>query len=111
MSRHLRIQYANAWYHVRNRGRRGETIFKEKKDRLSFINLLKDIVEMWNAKITTYCLMTSHYHTLIQTPDAKLSRCMRHINGVYTQRFNRAHASDGHLFRGGRASGMEEREA
>ena len=62
----------------------------------AFIDLLKDIVDMWNARIAA---------------DANLSRCMRHINGVYTQRFNRAHASDGLLFRGGRASGMEEREA
>jgi len=65
-------------------------------DFLAFIDLLKDIVDMWNARIAA---------------DANLSRCMRHINGVYTQRFNRAHASDGLLFRGGRASGMEEREA
>ncbi|MBW1743346.1 MAG: transposase [Deltaproteobacteria bacterium] len=83
-----------------NRGRRGETIFKEKKDCLAFTDFLKDIVDMCNTRIAAYCLMTSHYNILIQTPDANLSRCMRHINGVYTQRFNRAHASDGHLFRG-----------
>ena len=55
ISRPLRIQYANAWYHVMNRGRRGETIFKEKKDSLTFIDLLKDIVDMWNVRIAAYC--------------------------------------------------------
>ena len=38
-----------------NRGRRGETIFKEKKGFLAFIDLLKDIVDMWNARIAAYC--------------------------------------------------------
>jgi REP element-mobilizing transposase RayT len=100
MARPLRIQYSNAWYHVMNRGRTGERIFKQKEDYLAFIDLLKDIGEMWNAGVAAYCLMSSHYHLLIQTPDANLSRCMRHINGVYTQRFNRAHGREGHLFRG-----------
>ena len=81
-------------------GRRGEAIFQEKKDFFAFIDLLKDIVDMRNARIAAYCLMTSHYHILIQTTDANLPKGMRHINRVYTQRFNSAHTSDGHLFRG-----------
>ena len=44
--------------------------------------------------------MTNHYHILVQTPDANISRSMRHINGVYTQRFNKRHRCDGQLFRG-----------
>ncbi len=100
MSRPLRIQYPGAWYHVMNRGQRGESIFKDKDDYFSFIDLLKDVVDVWNANIAAYCLMSNHYHLLIQTPDANLSRCMRHINGVYTQYFNRTHSIDGHLFRG-----------
>jgi putative transposase len=100
MARPLRIQYPGAWYHVMNRGRSGESIFLEEKDYLALFDLLKDTVEMWHADIAAYCLMSNHYHLLIRTPDANLSRCMRHINGVYTQRFNRAHDRDGPLFRG-----------
>jgi putative transposase len=55
---------------------------------------------MWNVLIGAYCLMSNHYHLLIQTPEANLSRFMRHIDGVYTQRYNRAHDCDGQLFRG-----------
>ncbi|MCP4022889.1 MAG: transposase, partial [Desulfobacteraceae bacterium] len=44
--------------------------------------------------------MTNHYHILIQTPDANISRAMRHINSIYTQRFNKKHGFDGPLFRG-----------
>ena len=100
MARPLRIQFPDAWYHVMNRGRRGDLIFKDKGDYYAFIDLLKDCVEMWNIRVVAYCLMENHYHILLQTPDANLSRCMRHINGVYTQYFNRTHGLDGHLFRG-----------
>jgi REP element-mobilizing transposase RayT len=100
MSRPLRIEYPGAWYHVMNRGRRGESVFRSKEDYLTFVELLKETVEMWNLRVGGYCLLPNHYHLLIQTPDANLSRCMRHINGVYTQRFNRRHLLDGSLFRG-----------
>lgn len=55
---------------------------------------------MWNVRIAAFCLMPNHYHLLIQTPDANLSRFMRHVDGVYTQRFNRSRECDGSLFRG-----------
>lgn len=100
MSRPLRIEYPDAWYHVMNRGRSGEAIFLEKSDYHAFIELLKEAVDMWNARVGAYCLMSNHYHLLIQTPDANLSRCMRHLNGVYTQRFNRSQQREGQLFRG-----------
>jgi len=100
MSRPLRIQYEDAWYHVMNRGRRGTAVFLEPDDYVYFIELLKDTAEMWNIRIAAYCLMTNHYHLLVQTPEANLSRCMRHINGLYTQRYNRRHDGDGQLFRG-----------
>ncbi|MBN2515163.1 MAG: transposase [Deltaproteobacteria bacterium] len=100
MSRPLRIQYPDAWYHVMNRGRRGDPIFIDDTDYRSFIDILQTSVELWKVNIAAYCLMSNHYHLLIQTPKANLSRCMRHINGVYTQRFNKTHACDGPLFRG-----------
>lgn len=100
MSRPLRIKYPNAWYHILNRGRRKEPIFIDKKDYYRFIDLLKNTSEQWNLRIAAYCLMPNHYHLLVQTPDANISRCMRHIDGVYTQRFNRHHKCDGPLFRG-----------
>ena len=50
--------------------------------------------------MAAYCLMPTHYHLLLQTPDANLSRCMRHLNGIYTQRYNVSHSCDGTLFRG-----------
>jgi len=100
MTRPLRIEYAGAWHHVMNRCRRGEVIFKDKGDHYFFIELLKETGVVFKSRISAYCLMTNHYHLLIQTPEGNLSRCMRHINGVYTQYYNRRYHSEGQLFRG-----------
>ena len=100
MSRPLRIQYPNAWYHVMNRGRRGESVFQSKDDYQRFIDILHEAIELYCLRISAYCLMTNHYHLLVQTPDANISRCMRHINGLYTQRFNAQYGYDGPLFKG-----------
>lgn len=100
MSRPLRIEFPGAWYHVMNRGRRSEDIFSDKEDYSRFIDLLIEISEIWNANIAAYCLMSNHYHVLLQTPDGNISRCMRHLNGLYTQHYNRIHGFDGQLFRG-----------
>jgi len=83
-----------------NRGRRGEQVFESKDDYECFIGVLQETVVLFALRVSAYCLMPNHYHLLVQTPDANLSRCMRHINGVYTQRYNSTHSLDGPLFRG-----------
>jgi putative transposase len=100
MSRPLRIEYAGAWYHVMNRGRRLENVFEDRQDYRIFVDILKDASEMWHVKIAAYCLMPSHYHMLLQTPQGNIARAMRHVDGVYTQRYNKKHGQDGQLFRG-----------
>lgn len=100
MSRPLRIEYPDAWYHIMNRGGRYKAVFKDKKDYSIFLDLLRETIEIFHIKVSAFCLMQNHYHLLIQTPEANISRSMRHINGVYTQRFNKIHGYDGHLFRG-----------
>jgi REP element-mobilizing transposase RayT len=83
-----------------NRGWRGEEIFSDDSDYTMFTELLRETSEMWNIRVAAYCLMPNHYHMLVQTPDANISRSMRHLNGVYTQRYNSRHKCDGQLFRG-----------
>ena len=55
---------------------------------------------MSRVETHAYCLMGNHYHLLIHTPEGNLQRGMRHLNGVYTQRYNRIEKTDGPLFRG-----------
>ncbi len=100
MTRPLRIQYPGAWYHIMNRGRRSEKIFCNKDDYEIFLEVLKESAEMWSVRVAAYCLMPNHYHILLQTPAGNISRAMRHINGVYTQRYNKKNFCDGQLFRG-----------
>ena len=57
-------------------------------------------LKLWNLRIAAYCPMPNHYHLSFQTPNANLSRCMRHINGIYTAAVNRLHQCDAQLFRG-----------
>jgi putative transposase len=61
MSRPLRIQYPDAWYHVMNRGRRGESVFLDKNDYLMFVELLKEVVDMHKVRVAAYCLIANHY--------------------------------------------------
>ena len=100
MSRPLRIEYPEAWYHVMNHGRRSENVFLKKRDYHTFIELLKEASELWTVAIAAFCLMPNHYHLLIRTPQGNLSRFMRHVNGVYTQRFNKNNNYEGQLFKG-----------
>lgn len=100
MARPLRIEYPGAYYHVMNRGLAYSDIFVDNNDRQRFLLLIGETCKLWNVEVYAYCLMNNHYHLLLQTPTVGLSRAMRHLDGVYTQRFNRAHRRDGPLFRG-----------
>ena len=100
MARPLRIEYPGAWYHVMNRGAGRRTVFPDDDLRRMFLDLLADVHERYDACCHAFCLMGNHYHLLMHTPCAGLARAMRHIDGVYTQRHNRARDTDGPLFRG-----------
>ena len=100
MSRPLRIVYEGAWYHVMNRGAGRRTIFHSDTHRELFLALLGEITETFGIELHAYCLMDNHYHLLMQTPRANLSAAMRHLQGLYTQRYNRMAQTDGPLFRG-----------
>ncbi len=100
MPRPLRIAYPGALYHVMNRGNARQPIFRAPDNYKAFLSLLQESAEKWNIVIHAFSLMPNHYHLLIETPLGNLSRAMRHINGVYTQRYNRRWKRDGHLLRG-----------
>lgn len=100
MARPLRIEFPGAVYHVTSRGDRREHIFEDDQDRRSLLSVVAQASERFNARMLAYCLMGNHYHFVLHTHCANLSRVMRHINGVYSQRFNRRHGLVGHLLQG-----------
>jgi len=100
MSRPLRIEYKNAYYHVMNRGRGRQVVFHSKAYYQAFLQCIEQACQRFGIEIHAYCLMGNHYHLLVKTPKGNLSRAMRHINGVYTQKYNQLKKIDGALFRG-----------
>jgi len=110
MSRPLRLEYAGALYHVTSRGDRREAIYEEDNDRNALISMLEGVCDRYNWICHAYCLMSNHYHLLIETPDANLSKGMRQLNGVYTQTYNRAHGREGHVLQGRYKAMLVEKE-
>jgi len=100
MPRPLRIQFPGAVYHVMNRGNGRQAIFEDAADARRFMARLEEIAAPLDWRFHAYCLMTNHYHFVLQTPQANLSAGMQALAARYTQDFNRRHARDGQLFRG-----------
>jgi putative transposase len=111
MARPLRIELAGGLYHVTSRGDRREAIFRDDQDRRDWLTRLGEVCAHFNWRCHAYCEMTNHYHFVVETPDANLSRGMRQLNGVYTQHFNRRHELVGHLFQGRFKAILVERHA
>jgi putative transposase len=100
MSRPLRLQLPGGIYHVTARGNDRRRIFEDDDDCARFLIVLSSAVARYHVRCYAYCLMSNHYHLLLQTQEANLSVTMRHLNGVYTQRFNRRHERCGHVLQG-----------
>ena len=110
MVRPLRIEYPGAVYHITARGDRQENIYDTDDDREMFLDILDWTIKRSHWLCYAYCLMSNHYHLLIETPQSNLSYGMRHLNGIYTQRYNRIHNTVGHLFQGRFKSILVEKE-
>ena len=100
MARSLRVEYPGAFYHIINRGNAGEDLFKSLRDREKFLEYLETATSRFFIRIHTYCLMTNHYHLLVETPEANLSRAIQWINVSYAVYFNFKRQRRGHLFQG-----------
>ena len=111
MARPLRIEYPGAIYHITSRGNARLPVFEEDRDRRQFLLILEEVVKRYNWLCHAYCLMENHYHLLVETVDGNLSQGMRHLNGVYTQAFNRRHNRVGHVFQGRFKSVLVEQDS
>jgi REP element-mobilizing transposase RayT len=100
MARKLRVEYPGAVYHVLSRGDRREEIFYDDQDRERFLATLDEACAKTNWQVDAYCLMSNHFHLVLETPQANLVAGMKWFFGTYTDRFNRRHKLNGHLFSG-----------
>ena len=111
MARPLRIEYVGAVYHITSRGNAQQDIFDDDEDRDGFFTYLLQSCERYGWLCHAYCLMSNHYHLLIETREPTLSKGMRNLNGVYTQFYNRRHNRVGHLYQGRYKAILIEKDA
>ena len=100
MTRSLRIEYPGAVYHVTARGTGRQNIFLNDSDKTAFLARLLMTINRHNWLCHAYCLMSNHYHLLLETSDGNLSAGMKLLNSAYAQYFNYSHDRTGHLFQG-----------
>ncbi len=111
MSRPWRIEFEGALYHVLSRGNEQQDIYPDNEDRISFISLMGEMTGRFEIDIFAYVLMNNHYHILLRTNRANLSRAMQWLGVTYTRRFNNRHFRSGHLFQGRFKSLIVENDA
>jgi REP element-mobilizing transposase RayT len=92
------LQIAGGTYHVTSRGNRRQAIYHDEDDRRQFLHLCDRVARKRTWRMLAYCLMTNHFHLVIETPAPNLSVGMHQLNGVYAKYFNDRHSVDGHLF-------------
>jgi REP element-mobilizing transposase RayT len=100
MARPQRIEYEGACYHVTSRGNERRKIYFGEADYEKLKSYLKEAQQKYSYVLHCYVLMSNHYHLLIETPNANMSKVMHYINGSYTNYVNRRRRRSGHLFQG-----------
>jgi putative transposase len=98
MARMPRVQYSGAIHHVTARGASRATIFRTERDYSVFLETLANAIGSTGWQCLAYCLMSNHYHLLLETPETNLSDGMYQLNSTYARRFNWEHDHTGHVF-------------
>lgn len=107
----MRIEFPGAVYHVTSRGDRREPIYRDDVDRQTQLEVLAQVMDRLDAQALAYCLMGNHYHLVLHTRQANLSRLMRHFNGVHTQAYKRRHGLARHFSQGRFKAILVDRDA
>jgi putative transposase len=108
--RALRTTFPDGYFHVYTRGVANTCVFADDEDRRSFLDLLLLVRRRYRWQLHTLCLMTTHYHFVVESACIRLSAGMQRLNGIYAQAFNKRHGRHGHLFGGRFGSRLIEDE-
>ncbi|MFQ5834854.1 MAG: transposase [bacterium] len=100
MARHLRLSFEDATYHITARGNRKEKIFYSDKDKVIFLNKIKETFEKYSIICYAYCLMNNHYHLFIKTPLANIADVIHYLNTSYSNWFRAKYKIVGPVFQG-----------
>lgn len=100
IARKKREWYPQAVYHVMERGIRRQKIFEDEMDRQVFLEIMRVSLQKYKCTLHAYCMMTNHFHLLLETSDIKIGKFMKFFSGSYAIYFNRKYSYKGHLFEG-----------
>ena len=100
MARKKRIWYPGAFYHVMSRGNHRNVIFREHEDYIYFLRVIQILREKYAFRIHTLCLMTNHFHMILETSDVEIWKIMQKLLSLYAEEFNYRYDCSGHLFEG-----------
>ena len=100
IARKKREWYPGAIYHIMGRGNRRQNIYEDKTDYQYFLALLSDIQKKMPFELHSYCLMTNHFHLLLETKDKEIWHIMKRLMQLYTEYYNNKYGRTGHLFQG-----------
>ena len=84
-------------YHVSTKGTGPTALFRDADDRFMFLRMLRHVTRKYAWRCHAYCLLTTHFHLLVTTPNPNIARCMQSLNSVYAREFNKRHDRLGHL--------------
>lgn len=98
IARKLRIWYPGASYHLMERGVRRQEIFQDDFDKMIFMEILRDELNKNRCKLHAYCLMSNHFHLLLETGDIQIGKFMKALACKYAMQYNHRHLYKGHVF-------------
>ena len=100
MANKPRVLFEDATYHITSRGNNRQTLFHDSFNFLFFLGFLSCSVYEYGWLCFSYCLMTNHYHLVIQTPQPNLSEGMHKLHSRYSHYYRNKYPFTGKLFEG-----------
>src|SRR5438270_14060458 len=88
-------------YHALNRGNNRAAVFGREADYRAFLGAIAQTRERYPFRLYGYCLMTNHFHLLLQPEQGQsVSRILQSLTVAHTWRYHRRHATVGHVWQG-----------
>jgi REP element-mobilizing transposase RayT len=100
MARRPRFEVEGGLYHIIARGNNRQAIFHSDEDYKKFLFLLGVQKQKLPFYLYSYCLMTNHFHLLIERQVDTIGHIMLRVLTGYSQYYNRKYRKVGHVFQG-----------
>ncbi|QOY90022.1 transposase [Paludibaculum fermentans] len=99
MPRSARFIAPGVAHHITQRGIDRQSVFHSRRDRLTYLSLLREQAAVSNLPILAYCLMANHIHLIAVPHEAPvLAEVMQRVHGRYAQYLNARRGRCGHLW-------------